>query len=211
MIKKKLISLATLTVLMCVFTTTSKAQFVVNSGTPDNSQFVSVNGGQFLAQEFELESDTEVSQIEAFLGTPSSADFLISLTTNIGVDATASDVLEDFVIPATFGPSNNGVWTEILSEDLSLSAGTYFLVFATDEANAVIQQLPVSAPNNIGQSFFSFGTNFDSPFASNFTPITDGDVFGVRVTGVEVASVPEPSSLMLGFAATAGLLMRRKR
>jgi len=208
-IKKKLISLAILTVLTCFIASISEAQFVVNSGTPDNSRFVSISDRQFLAQAFNLESDTDVSQIEAFLGTPTREDYHLFLTTNIGLDATSADVVEDFIIPATFGPSNNGVWTEILSEELSLSAGEYFLVFATDVRNSVFQQLPTSAPNDIGQSFFSNGTNFNSPLASDFIATTDGSIYGVRVTGV--ASVPEASSLMLGLAATAGFFLRRKR
>jgi formylglycine-generating enzyme required for sulfatase activity len=45
-----------------------------------------------------------------------------------------------------------------------------------------------------------------SPVRVNVNPTLEGSAFGFRV-----ASIPEPSTLLLGALASVGLLMRRRR
>ena len=209
----KLFRLATFVFLTCVFSVTVQAELVVDSGTPDETNNRSVfysnaNFNQFVAQEFSLGVDTIATEIEVYLGgTANGDDYHIFLTTAIGVDATAADVVVDFFVPPPGTAPSLGVWTGLLQGDLSLSADTYYLVFATDVVADGGGFLPINAPNDIGQSFLSSGleTDFDVAYASDFSPAVD-TVFGVRVT-----AVPEPGTAVLLTCCGLALAMRRKK
>ena len=205
MICTKLFRLAAVGLLTCVFSVSVQADLVVDSGTPDESNnrsvfFSEADFNQFVAQEFSLDVNTTVTEIEVYLGgTDTRDDYHIYLTTDIGLDATAADVVEDFFVPPPGTPPSAGVWTGLLDGDLSLSADTYYLVFATDVVATGGGFLPINAPNNIGQGFLTSGieTDFDVPYASDFSAVDS--VFGVRVS-----AVPEPGAAALlacwGFA-----------
>jgi len=187
----------------------ARAQFVVDSGTPDESSNRSIfyddeNVNQFMAQEFTLAADTTVTQIEVYLGGNTAVNNHVFLTTAIGAAATGADVIDDFLVPTPGTSPSAGAWTGLLSGDLNLTANTYFLVFAP-EAVGSAGFLPVDAPNNIGSSYgvSGAGANLATPYASSFLP--GGILFGVRVS-----AVPEPSSIVL-VALGGALLMRRRR
>ncbi|MDR3618455.1 MAG: PEP-CTERM sorting domain-containing protein [Paludisphaera borealis] len=137
-----------------------------------------------------------------------------------GADGVTATGRFEPVIP---GVSNVYEYTNQVSVNVTLGAGTYWLAVAPDVSNQNSYISTTSGANAVGSPAGNDGDSFVSStfFGANFTPTSDDSQEGpgtwdysMGVIGTAAPTVPEPSSLlmgMVGLLASAGCLWSRRR
>lgn len=182
-------------------------------GNPSNASLV--HSGQYNMVEFTLSDDYMNVDIDAALAAESATSGTAYLMTAFGAGTTAADEVAstnfDFTI---VGDLNTELgWTDLFS-GLSLSAGTYYLVMASDDASGGGIQLNPSAtyatdPNaSVGSMYYAAGSNIDAGYAP--ASVFGTSALGNRFFRVSGDIVPAPATAaLLGVAGLVGVRRRR--
>ena len=208
-------SCAALTLAAVVLPAAATAGTVVDTGAPTHSSnhwSVYRNASPFefqnLAAQFTLAQATTITDLEGFIAAPAGT-FSVSLATSAGSPAQPN---AQFFLQQATTAATSGDWEGLHGLNLSLAAGSYWLIFSsrTDLGDSINNfTMADNAPNPIG------------PEAMIHIPV-DGDWvrndalnIGVRVfdNTIVPGGVPEPASwtLMISGFGLAGAAMRRRR
>jgi len=193
--KQIAISLKWIAVLAIVFTHQVRADFIVDTGTPNQTGSpLTLSDGQWLAAKISTNQNWQISSLEGFIsadtGNPDSATYTVALYGN-GANNRPDTYNELFAQQATF--IRDG-WNGLQGLNLALDSGTYWLAFEVRASDTLQGLMPVFAPN-------ALQTAFNDTTSNAGYLLTSGSSYNF---GVQVSAVPVPPALLLfvsGFFA----------